>query len=195
MINLLLWFLLIIQSNNQLFHFKSIVLEFWEKNKVAPNLFVSYFLSDYKYTFKSVPIHINMHENESYFLFALMLSCIETDFNNCICYTIVTTLHKIKISIPMFIQLTRCLRGSKIDHLSLCSCVTIGHLPHHHHFYFHYNFIIRTPWVRGSLKRLSRLSHGDLVSDPGVLNPSLIYSPCLSPPLGDIAEALPRTIW
>lgn len=74
--------------------------------------------------------------------------------SNCpICCNTVTTLHGIKISILLFIQLTRCLQGSMIDHLSLCSSVTIGHLPHHQHFYFHYNFIIRTPWVRGSLKK------------------------------------------
>ncbi len=103
-----------------------------------------------------------------------------TVFNNCICCTTVTTVHEIKISILLFIQLTSCLRGSKIHHLSHCSCVTIGHLPHYHHFYFHYNFIIPTPWVRGSRKRLSCLSHGDPVSDPSVLNLPLIYSPCLS---------------
>lgn len=59
-----------------------------------------------------------------------------------------------------------CLLGSKIDHLSFCSCVTIGHLRQCHHFYFHYKFIIWTPWVRGSLKRLSHLSHGACCQTP-----------------------------
>lgn len=54
---------------------------------------------------------------------------------------------------------TKCLLGSKMDHLSHCIFVIIGPSQRCHHFNFHYNFIIWTPWVRGSLKRLSHPSH------------------------------------
>lgn len=68
-----------------------------------------------------------------------------------------------------FVQLTRCQQGSKINHLPDCSCTTEMHLSFYQHFHFHYKFIIQTPLVRGFLRRLSCLSHEDVVSDPGVL--------------------------